>query len=222
MQPTFLPWAGYFGLMDYVDEFVFLDHVAFDKRSWQQRNQIRCGDKSQWLTVPVNATQGQTIDTITIASNLCKMARSITANYVNTPYYFDYGRPVVNIIGQDHKYLCSLNFQIIEYFVRVLGIKTRLSCSSQIGAVGSKSELLANICRIKGATEYVSPPGSKDYLDPSAFDTPVNYFEYNHPVYRQKGEFIPYLSVLDLLCNEGPESMDIIRRGYEENTPDAR
>ena len=53
MQPTFLPWTGYVALMDHVDEFVFLDHVQFDKRSWQQRNRIKTANGPQWLTVPV-------------------------------------------------------------------------------------------------------------------------------------------------------------------------
>ena len=52
-QPTFIPWYGYFGLVDYVDEFVFLNDVQFEVRSWQQRNYIKCNNEKKFLTVPV-------------------------------------------------------------------------------------------------------------------------------------------------------------------------
>ena len=55
MQPTFLPWMGYFAMIDYVDEFVFLDSVQFAKRSWQQRNKIKVGDTDKWISVPVKS-----------------------------------------------------------------------------------------------------------------------------------------------------------------------
>ena len=53
MQPTYFPWSGYFSLINYVDKFVFLDNVQFDRRSWQQRNRIANGEKVLWITVPV-------------------------------------------------------------------------------------------------------------------------------------------------------------------------
>ena len=52
-QPTYLPWLGYFDLIDQVDAFVFLDNVQFEKQSWQQRNRIKTPTGLQWLTVPV-------------------------------------------------------------------------------------------------------------------------------------------------------------------------
>ena len=55
MQPTYLPWCGYFGLMHAVDVFVLLDSVQFARRSWQQRNQIKGVNGAQWLSVPVAA-----------------------------------------------------------------------------------------------------------------------------------------------------------------------
>ena len=55
MQPTYLPWSGYFGLMQSVDVFVLLDSVQFARRSWQQRNQIKTANGAQWLTVPVQS-----------------------------------------------------------------------------------------------------------------------------------------------------------------------
>ena len=214
MQPTFLPWAGYFGLMDSVDAFVFLDHVAIDKRSWQTRNQIKTATGAKYLTVPVKATQGQSIGSVEIAMPLNKLTGAVWQNYGKAPYAF-HAHTVQKILGQGHKYLCSLNLHLIEYFVKQLEIRTKLSCSSQMGVTGAKSELLANICRKVGATEYVSPPGSRDYLDAAVFDCPVTYFDFSHPVYRQgHGAFLPFMSALDLLCNEGPESLNIIRRGY--------
>ena len=54
-QPTFLPWAGYFALIDHVDEFIYLDNVQFTKRSWMQRNKIKSNDKELYLTISVNS-----------------------------------------------------------------------------------------------------------------------------------------------------------------------
>lgn len=211
MQPTFLPWLGYFAMMDRVDEFVFLDHVDFNKRSWQQRNQIKTVNGPQWLTVPVNASQGQAINEIKIASPLDKLIRAIEYNYSKAPYYDD---TLIKILRYPIDHLVWLNVELIYWITTKLGITTPLTFSSMFEPEGSKADLLVDICRKRGAREYISSPGSRDYIEESgAFEIPVTYFEYNHPVYNQPGEFLPYMSAIDLLFNEGPKSLEIIRSG---------
>ena len=107
---------------------------------------------------------------------------------------------------------------LIRWFCSKLGIKTPLVKNSDLHVEGAKVERLINICRAVGAERYLSTPGSKVYIDednrfsPSGID--LVYQEYVHPTYRQlHGDFVPYLSVLDLLLNEGEGSLSIIRSG---------
>ena len=218
MQPTFLPWIGYIAMMDHVDEFVFLDHVPINKRSWQTRNKIKTPAGEQLISVPVNAHQGQSIGSVTIAGSVDKISRAIMQNYIGSPYYLKYGMEIINILSKKHHYLCSLNLHLLEYFIKEFGIKTKFSCSSDLNLDTNKSELLADICRLKKADEYISAPGSKEYLDESVFDCPVSYFNYDHPVYKQRhGDFLPYMSIVDFLCNEGA-NIDLIRTGISGDT----
>lgn len=227
MQPTFLPWCGYFGLVQAVDVFIFLDSVQFAKRSWQQRNQIKAPQGAQWLTVPV-ASKGKREQLICEARidstvNFVDTHRkTIKSNYAKAAYFKDLGPALLaRIEGQT--LLAELNIGIIEYCCTQLGIKTPLLRSSQMQGTGAKADLLASLCKEVGATEYISPPGSKDYLDESsAFDeigVPVRYFNFRHPEYAQLfGKFLPYMSVIDILFNCGDKSAELIRGGIEVTT----
>jgi hypothetical protein len=102
----------------------------------------------------------------------------------------------------------------------MLGIKTTIRYSSKMENTGTKADLLAMLCEQADATEYVSALGSRKYLEESdAFDKrsiPIKYNEYDHPEYPQLfGEFVPYMSIIDLLFNVGPESLSVIRQGYK-------
>ncbi|MBF0135078.1 MAG: WbqC family protein [Magnetococcus sp. DMHC-1] len=223
MQPTYLPWAGYFGLMDQVDQFVLLDSVQYDRRSWQQRNRIKTADGAQWLTVPVlsKGLREQRIQDVAIDTGrdfIVTHARSLRTAYGKTPYFQDYVPGLIDILEKGHARLAALTMELIQWLRDRLGITTPLLYASTLETTGSKAELLAGICTHLGATRYVSPPGSKEYLDNStAFadrGIPVGYFAFEHPQYAQPfGEFIPYMSVVDLLCNCGPESLELIRKG---------
>jgi hypothetical protein len=224
MQPTYLPWCGYFGLMQAVDIFIFLDSVQFAKRSWQQRNQIKTPQGAQWLTVPV-ANKGKRDQLICEAeldnsSNFASTQRkSIESNYAKAPWFMDLGPALLaRIEGQ--MLLADLNIGIIEHCRNLLGIETPLLRSSRMPGRGAKADLLASLCKEVGATEYISVPGSKDYLaESSAFEeisVPVRYFNYHHPEYPQLfGDFLPYMSVIDMLFNCGDKSADLVRSGIE-------
>lgn len=224
MQPTYLPWCGYFGLMQAVDIFIFLDSVQFAKRSWQQRNQIKTPQGAQWLTVPV-ASKGKREQLICeaeldSASNFASTHRkSIESNYAKAASFRDLAPALLTRI-EGPTLLADLNIGIIEHCRTLLGIETPLLRSSQMQGSGAKADLLASLCKEVGATEYISVPGSKDYLDESsAFEeigVPVRYFNYRHPEYPQLfGDFLPYMSVIDMLFNCGDKSADLIRSGIE-------
>ncbi|MBF0625198.1 MAG: WbqC family protein [Magnetococcales bacterium] len=224
MQPTYLPWAGYFGLMDRVDRFVLLDSVQFDRRSWQQRNRIKTAHGPQWLTVPVHSKglRDQTIGAVRIDTGRdfpkAHLVGLRTA-YGKTPFFRELFPQVEEILTRPREHLADLTIEIITWARDLLGIRTPLDRSSTLAATGAKAELLAALCLEVGADRYLSPPGSRDYLDDSdAFDRqgiPVDYFHFQHPEYPQPfGSFEPYMCILDLLFNIGPgESLQQIRAG---------
>lgn len=226
-QPTYLPWLGYFDLMDQVDMFVLLDSVQFEKQSWQQRNRIKIPIGLQWLTVPVifRGRSGQRIDEVEIRDPefAVKHLRTIELNYRRTPYFDEYF-PAVERIFRDYKkaLLVDLNLQFLEWMRKILGITTPIVRSSSMQLEGRRSELLINICRFYQANTYISPLGSSVYLlnDLPRFNDggmEVRFQNYNHPEYRQLfPPFQPFASTLDLIFNEGPRSPEIIRQGRRD------
>jgi len=226
MQPTYLPWSGYFGLMQTVDVFILLDSVQFDKRSWQQRNQIKTPQGPQWLTVPV-ITKGlreQLIVDVEIDKNsdfVTKHCRSITQNYSNTHFFKEYSSELFLLLNQQKIHLVDLNTTIINHFKKLLGLKVSLLRSSELETRGKKADLLAFLCQQVKAKSYVSPQGSREYLSKSTafqqIDIPVKYYQLNEFKYPQKFDgFLPYMSFIDLLFNCGCEvSKKLIKENSE-------
>lgn len=223
MQPTYLPWLGYFGLMRSVDLFVFLDSVQFTRRSWQQRNQIKTPTGAAWLTVPVHSKgkRDQRIDEVEIDRSRDfpnSHVRALELNYTKAPHYAEHAPAIAALLRTDDVLLANLNIRLIESIASVLGISTPVRRSSELATSGAKADMLASICDQVGATEYVSPPGSKEYLDASdAFESrgiAVRYFQYTHAEYPQSfGTFLPYMSVVDALFNCGRPARAMIDGG---------
>ena len=220
MQPTYLPWAGYFGLMHSVDLFILLDTVQFARRSWQQRNQIKSLSGARWLTASVQkrGRREQLISQVELDNSggfVDVHRKTIIHCYSKAKYFDKYSPDLFAQICQPKTMLCDLNKSTIEYLASQLNISTPIRNASDIGGVGHKADLLADICKIVGATQYISGPGSKGYLEgSSAFQQcgiPVRYFQFDHPIYEQlHGEFLPYMSVMDMLFNCGSMSSDLI------------
>lgn len=225
MQPTYLPWCGYFGLIAAVDVFIFLDSVQFAKRSWQQRNQIKTARGGHWLTVPVDSKgrSEQLISEVKIdkKSNFSsKHVKSIEVNYAKAVHFKDFGPDLFELINRPYSHLVDMNVEIIKHCLKVLNINTEVIYSSQMHGVGVKADLLASLCKEVCATEYISAPGSKNYLETSVafkeIGVPVSYFNYVHPEYPQLfGDFLPYISFIDMLLNCGDRSSDLILSGIK-------
>jgi hypothetical protein len=225
MQPTYLPWCGYFGLMHAVDVFVLLDSVQFARRSWQQRNQIKGVNGAQWLSVPVlsKGKRDQLISDVEIdkTDNFALAHRkTIEMSYAKTPFFQDYADELLPLLDNPSPRLADLTISLILWLKSQLGITTQVLRSSELGGLGAKGELLASLCQELGASTYISPPGSKDYLDETdAFEkigVPVKYYEFKHPEYPQPfGDFIPYMSTIDMLFNCGEHSLSLIESGTE-------
>lgn len=215
MQPTYLPWIGYFDLMERVDHFVFLDTVQFSKQSWQQRNRIKTHQGELILTVPVQQKIGQIIGEVRI-DNRSPWARkhwkSIKLAYEKAPFWNEISKDLAPVYERKHELLNGLNLSLIEKIKVLLGITTKTSQSSEIIHVEvDRTERLIQIIRDLGGTDYLSPIGAKDYIeeDLQLFEKNgirVEFQNYEHPRYPQlHGEFVSHLSAIDYLFNLGPK-----------------
>jgi hypothetical protein len=224
MQPTYLPWIGYLAMIDRVDRFIYLDSVQFARRSWQQRNRIRSGDGELMLTVPVfsKGLRGQTIAQTQVdwASGFArKHLKSIETVYRRTPYFEQYFEPLRVKYTQEAATLADFTTGLIEFLCGAFGIQTPCERSSGLPGAGKQAELLASICKSVGASQYLSAPRSRDYIEQShAFEragVTVRYHEYEHPIYPQgAGPFLSHMAAIDLLfCCGGQDGLEILRRG---------
>lgn len=215
MQPTYLPWIGYFNLMSKVDIFVFLDDVQFERRSWQQRNRILLNCREHFLTIPVkNMGRNQIIKNVRTDES-----QKWRKNHLNTlwhayskkEHFFQIYEFIENIFNENEDRLVVINTKIISYIKEKLQIPASLIFSSDIPVYGKKSQYLLNICKYFGADTYISPIGSKKYIEEEGIfadsGIEVIYNDYIPKPYPQgnisKSGFVPYLSVIDLIVNIG-------------------
>jgi hypothetical protein len=227
-QPTYLPWLGYFDLLDQVDHFVLLDSVQFEKRSWQQRNRIKIPAGLVWLTIPivVRGRQSQSIVDAKISEPdfWRDHLRAIELNYRRAPFfdrYFDELRARIKMSASSLS-LPEFTISLLRWFAKVVGITTPMIRSSELAVYGKRTELLAEICVSLGASAYLSPLGSSEYLIEelptlTGHAIEVTFHHYEHPVYRQLfPPFQPYACILDLLFNEGDSALEVIRSGRRQ------
>lgn len=221
MQPTYLPWIGYFDLMDQADCFVLLDTVQFERQSWQQRNRIKTAQGAEWLTVPIVREFPQRIAAVRINAATdwaSKHWRTIEQNYRRAPFWNRYAGALETMYSARWEKLVELNSTLIEWLKNALHISTPLVRASELAVSGQRESLLVNLCEYLRADVYLSPLGSAVYLtnqEPfTAKGICVEFQHYEHPVYRQLyPPFVSHLSALDLLLNEGEASLSILRSG---------
>lgn len=214
MQPTYLPWSGYFNLIGQVDKFVFLDDVQFERQSWQSRNRILLQGKEHLLVVPVNRDAlGTPINQITINTrNDWRKThwRTLQAAYGKAVYGVD----VLALLepfytGTSELLLSQLNQSIIRKLSTGLGIETTFFCSSELNCEGERSARLIRICEALGCDEYLSPVGAMQYLQEDNFESnmtiKLSFQRFNPAPYKQhrSDQFISHLSMIDVIANNG-------------------
>jgi len=223
LQPSYLPWLGFFDQLFRADVFVLYDDVQYDKNGWRNRNRIKTPGGPQWLTVPV-LTSGrgpQPINEVRIRNDRTwarKHLAAIEQNYARTPFFDLYWEELSNLLRYRWERLVDLTMAGIHLLAGWLGTNTIILCSSQMGIRSDdRNERLLRICQHLRATVYMSGRKAVEYLDVSRFrraGIAVQFQDYEHPVYRQPhGPFMPYLSTLDLLLNHGLDSLEILTHG---------
>lgn len=223
LQPGYLPWLGFFEQVKRASTFVIYDDVQFDKNGWRNRNRIKGNSGPIWLTVPVHGSTSQKICEVRIDNKLPwrrKHLSSIEMNYKKAPYYELYMPRLKEIFAQDWDFIAELDMVLIEQLCKWLEIGTPLVRSSSLTVAGDRNSKLVNLCKTFNCQTYFSGAAAQDYLDQDLFKgegIQVEWQDFKHPVYQQMhGEFIPFLSVLDLLLNCGPESKELFSTNQPE------
>ena len=218
-QPQYLPWLGYFDKIDKADAFVLLDNVQFKKNEWQNRNKIKTAAGGQWLTVPVMYRFPQLINEVEINNRerwQHKQQQAIISNYKKAPHWSVLEGFFTDLFQSQWQTISQLNIHVVKKLVEILGITTPLHIASEMGQFPEDpNDRLIAITQYFGADTYLAGSGGRDYMYMDKYDRnsiKVLFQDYRHPVYDQLfGDFLPYMSVIDLIFNHGDESLRILR-----------
>lgn len=221
LQSNYIPWKGYFDLINMVDEFILYDDMQYTRRDWRNRNRIRTREGAIWLTIPVEV-KGKYFQPIreTLISERDwnkKHWETLRHNYGKAPYFQEY-RPLFEelYLGAVDPHLSTINHRFITAICDLLGIRTRITWSMDYQTIDGKTERLVDLCRQAGGTEYLSGPAAKDYVVDELFDEAgikLAWMDYSgYPEYPQIAEpFDHYVSVLDLIFNMGPSATSYMK-----------
>ena len=225
LQPTYLPWLGYFEMLDASEIYVIYDDVQYVRKGYHNRNRIKGPNGEIILSIPVKkARQNTAIRDIEIANQgnnaLHKHWQSIQHSYRKAPYFEKYSDTFSEIYNGHYKKLRDLTETLIKTFCTLLGIEIQFAYSSEYEKLQlqeTKTGRVVDLCIQSGIKTLYDAKGAAEFIESGLFKKKkieVIFQDYKHPQYRQlHGSFIPNMSVLDLIFNEGPNSLSIIRRG---------
>ncbi|MDY0192328.1 MAG: WbqC family protein [Aliarcobacter butzleri] len=220
LQSNYIPWKGYFDLINMVDEFVFYDEVQYTKNDWRNRNKIKTSQGIQWLTIPVRQeTLGQKIKDTKISDKKwnIKHWRTISQNYSKSKYFKEYKDIFEELyLNCNEEYLSQINYKFISTINGILGIKTKLRYSSEFELIDGQTEKLLNICKECEANSYLSGPAAKDYFDEELAKKENIQVEWmNYSGYQEYNQLFPPfehgVSILDLIFNEGSNATKFMK-----------
>jgi hypothetical protein len=213
-QPDFLPYLGFFQRLLRADIFIVLDHVQFvhSNRGWTHRDRIKTAYGERWLTVSVKkAPRDTAINKIELSGGDWREQNLnlIRENYRNAPYFSELYPRIEALYASPVTLLWEFNMNSIKLLLEWFAIDLPIIFASTLQPEGHKNELLVDLLKKAGADRYLSGTGAKDYFVPEPFlnaAIEVEWQEFQHPAYPQQfGDFIPYLSSIDLLFNCGAE-----------------
>ena len=225
LQPSYLPWLGFFEQMSRSDKFVLLDDVQYTRRDWRNRNRIRVRENWIWLTVPVQQKSrfSQSLLETRIDNSVSwrrKHLETLRQHYCKAPFFEKYFPRCQQVYEKDWTFLFDLCLETINLIKEEMGIETPLLRSSEMKPGGEKTEGLVSICRELGATHYLSGESGSNYIAEEGFSSQsiaLEYQNYEHPVYPQRYTgFVPHLSAIDLLFNCGEQSLGILKQDETE------
>ncbi|MBI2841612.1 MAG: WbqC family protein [Acidobacteria bacterium] len=230
IQSCYIPWKGYFDIINSVDEFVLYDDAQYTKNDWRNRNLIKVPSGTLWLTIPVGISRrfGQAVREVPVRDG--RWARrhwkSLRTYYARAHHFDEFSSRLDALYDQAQRedLLTNVNELFIRAICEWLGISTRISRSSEYACQGDRTERLVSLCHQLAAEEYLTGPAARNYLDEGQFlrsGIRVRWMDYGgYPVHRQRYSppFIHQVSILDLLLNEGAAGA----REFLLSTPESR
>lgn len=219
LQSNYIPWKGYFDLMNQVDVFIIYDEVQYTKNDWRNRNLIKTAKGLEWLSIPVKQQAlNQRIDETFVSSTNWnkKHWNALVANYSKTPYFQEFSIRFKQLYERSELInLSEINKAFIDVVVDLLGINTLLVDSKTLNLTGDKNERLLQAVQKVGGTHYVSGPAASAYLNQKMFnDNQIIVSFMNYEGYQMYPQLHPPfehgVSILDLLFNNGPTSFNFI------------
>lgn len=224
LQPSYIPWRGYFHQIAKVDLFIFYDDVQYDKHGWRNRNRIKTANGPIWLTIPV-LTSGVVSGHVPIREVhisptekwSAKHWMTIQQSYKRAPFFARYAPLLESALRSPPPLLADFTIDLTVALARALGLeKTQFLRSSSLSAQGQKTDRLIEILTHVGARHYVSGPSARDYIEPEKFERAgitVEYMVYDYPEYPQlHGAYDPQVSIIDLLFSVGPDALRYFER----------
>lgn len=217
--PDYIPGISYFARMAQADRFILADDIQYSAGSRVNRTLIRNGRGTQWLTVPIRKTgKGrQCIQDIKIDPTRHWQKthwRTIYVNYKYAPYFEHYVDFFEHLYRKEWVFLMDVNLAIIRFIREALGISGRICRSSEYKVKPGATERILDLARQLKCETYLAAQADNEFLNEALFPKAgitLTYFKYNSPQYRQQfAGFIPNLSMIDLLFNQGPEAKRLL------------
>lgn len=221
-QPDFLPYLGFFHRFLHADTWVVLDHVQFlsGSKSWHNRDKIKTAQGEKWLTIAVcKCPQKTPINEVMLSDTPWRVdhLNLITTNYRTAPFFSEIMPYLSRLYENRCERLIDFNMASIAMLMQFFDVEVPIVLASSLQPEGKANDLLVDLLIKTQADGYLSGVGAKTYFDPSPFDEAklsVVWQNFTHPVYPQlHGDFMPYLSSIDLLFNCGIERSREILRG---------
>ena len=221
MQPTFMPWIGYFHIIMKSDLVIFLDDIQFEKRGWQQRNRFIISNKKSFLTVPVISKNkfDQKINEVLIDNKQSwqeKHLKTFKHNYSKHLFFNEIYELISYTYSKNFEKLLELNIFLIYSIKKYLSLNAKIEFSSKFKISSKKEKKILDLLKATKAKKYLSTIGSKEYLGEGNFlkkeNIELEYINYECKPYTQKNsqEFLDYLSIIDPLFNLGRETKNIL------------
>ena len=220
-QPHYLPWLGYLAKWAAADVFVFLDTVQYEKNGWQNRNRIKTAVGARWLTVPVRVHLGTPIADVAVDREqpwASRHLQTLEQAYARAPHWRTHCDALAALYTPPWERLAPVAIASAEWLGRAIGVTTPVRLASSLGVddADPTGRLIA-LCHAVGADTYLAGGHGARYMEGKRFAEAgirVLYQSYDHPVYAQQhGDFVPFLSAVDLLLMHGDASLAILRRG---------
>jgi len=222
LQPSYIPWRGYFDQIRCADLFIFYDDVQYDKHGWRNRNQIKTSQGKQWLTIPVHSkgvTEGIPIKDVRIDRSKSwhkKHLNALKIAYSKAPFFASYQPWLASVYERADEFLADFTIDTTIELAEILGITdTKFIRSSEIpGIKDQKTDRLIQILEHVGASHYLSGPSARDYIEIDKFDEAgisLEFIQYDYPEYPQlHPPYDPFVTILDLLFMVGEEALSYI------------